>query len=76
MKKKIPAWLVLTIICIVAAGLLAVTNLMTKEIIAENANRVKMETFGNLMPSAVKFTETDSGVTVGLDAEGTRSDMA
>ena len=70
MKKQIPAWLVLTVICVVAAALLAGTNLMTKDVIAENANREKMETFGKLMPAAVSFDESESGMTVGKDGEG------
>jgi len=70
MKNKLPAWLVLTVICIVAAGLLAATNLMTKEVIADNANREKMATLGKLLPEARTFEELESGVSVGKDAEG------
>ena len=70
MKKQIPAWLVLTVICVVAAALLAGTNLMTKDVIADNANREKMETFGKLMPAAVSFDELESGMTIGKDGEG------
>ena len=70
MKKKFPAWAVLTVICVVAAVLLAATNLMTKDIIAENANREKMETLRRLLPQAASFTETESGISIGLDEGG------
>ena len=70
MSKKLPAWLVLTVICIVAAVLLAGTNLMTKTVIADNANRKMMETLGTLLPEATKFEELGSGVTLGKDADG------
>ena len=55
MNKKIPAWLVLTVICIVAAVLLAATNLATKDVIAANAQREAMETLGKLLPDATAF---------------------
>ena len=70
MKKTLPAWAVLTLICIVAAALLAGTNLMTKDVIAENANRAMMETFGKLLPDAASFETLESGVTVGKDGNG------
>ena len=70
MKKKFPAWLVLTVICVVAAALLAGTNLMTKDVIAENANREKYATLGKLIPDADSFEELESGVIVGKDKDG------
>ena len=71
MSKKLPAWLVLTVICIVAAALLAATNLMTKDVIAENANRAKYETLAKLMPSARDFEEQpESGIIIGKDEAG------
>ena len=70
MKKKLPAWLVLTVICVVAAALLAATNLMTKDVIASNAAREKYATLAKLMPDASDFEELDSGIIVGKDASG------
>lgn len=71
MSKKLPAWLVLTVICIVAAALLAATNLMTKDVIAENANRAKYETLTKLMPAARDFEEQpESGIIIGKDEAG------
>lgn len=71
MRKKLPAWLVLTVICVAAAALLAGTNLLTKDVIAENANREMMATLGKLLPAATRFETLESGVTVGKDADGT-----
>ncbi|MBR2822958.1 MAG: FMN-binding protein [Clostridia bacterium] len=71
MSKKIPAWLVLTVICVVAAALLAATNLATKDVIAANAQREAMETLGKLLPDAAAFeTLEDSGISVGKDGSG------
>ena len=70
MRKKLPAWLVLTVICVAAAALLAGTNLLTKDVIAENASRELMETLGNLLPDATKFETLESGVTVGKGPDG------
>ena len=71
MNKKLPAWLVLTVICVVAAALLAGTNLMTKDVIAENANRAKMETLGKLLPDAKTFEDDpESGISIGKDGDG------
>ena len=70
MNKKIPAWLVLTVICIVAAILLAATNLATKDVIAANAQREAMETLGKLLPDATAFETLESGVSVGKDGSG------
>ena len=70
MKKKIPAWLVLTVICVVAAVLLAATNMVTKDVIAENARREKMETLGKLLPDAKTFEDLESGISVGKNDAG------
>ncbi len=70
MRNKFPAWLVLTVICVVAAMLLAATNLATKDVIAENARRQAMATLSALMPDASDFEETDGGITVGKDKDG------
>ena len=70
MKNKLPAWLVLTVICVVAAALLAATNLMTKDVIADNANRAKYETLGRLLPDASGFEEVEGGVVIGKDGAG------
>ncbi len=71
MKKSIPAWLVLTVICVVAAVLLAATNLATKDVIAANAQREAMETLGKLLPDATGFeTMEESGISVGKDGNG------
>ena len=71
MKKSLPAWLVLTVICVVAAVLLAATNLATKDVIAANAQREAMETLGKLLPEATAFeTMEDSGISVGKDDAG------
>ena len=70
MNKKIPAWLVLTVICIVAAVLLAATNLATKDVIAANAQREAMATLGKLLPDATAFETLESGVSVGKDGDG------
>lgn len=70
MKMKMPAWIVLTVICVVAAVLLAATNLMTKDVIQENANRAKYETLTAMMPAAKDFEEQESGIIIGKDAGG------
>ena len=70
MKKKFPAWLVLTVICVVAAGLLAATNLVTKPIIAQNAEKEAMATLKALLPAAEHVETLESGVSVCTDGEG------
>ena len=71
MKKSIPAWLVLTVICVVAAVLLAATNLATKDVIAANAQREALATLGKLLPDATAFeTMEDSGISIGKDGSG------
>lgn len=70
MKNKIPAWIILTVICIVAAVLLALTNNVTSGIIAANesdtANRVRKE----LIPEAASFEDAGDGIFIGRDASG------
>lgn len=71
MKKKIPAWLVLTAICVVAAMLLAATNLATRDVIKANAEREAMATLGRLLPGAASFeTQEETGISVGKDEAG------
>ena len=71
MKKSIPAWIVLTVICVVAAVLLAATNLATKDVIAANAQREALATLGKLLPDATAFeTMEDSGISIGKDGSG------
>ena len=53
-----------------AAALLAGTNLLTKDVIAENTMREKYATLMALMPDAADFTDTESGVVIGKDASG------
>ena len=48
-KKSLPAFLVLTIICLVAALALAATNAITKGPIAEHAMAAQREAFGAVM---------------------------
>ncbi|MBO2517094.1 MAG: hypothetical protein CW338_07485 [Clostridiales bacterium] len=70
-KKKLPAWLVLTIICVVAAGCLAVTNGITEGIIAENGQKAEIATRQKLLPSAAVFElNEENGVYTGKDSAG------
>lgn len=70
MKNKVPAWIILMVFCLVAAGALAVTNLMTKDIIADNAARESMQTRLALLPGSDTFEDMENGVSVGKDADG------
>ncbi len=70
MKKKIPAWLVLTVICIAAAALLGVTNLLTKDVISDNALREAMATKLALLPETKTFEDLENGISVGKDSSG------
>ncbi len=70
MKNKVPAWIILMIFCLVAAGALALTNLMTKDIIADNAARESMQTRLALLPGSDTFEDMENGVSVGKDADG------
>ena len=76
MKKKFPAWLVLTVICVIASALLATTNLMTKDVIAENTKQGKLATLAKLLPDAHSFEtlqnpeDSTSGVSIGKDEDG------
>ena len=51
-KKQLPAFLVLTIISLVAAVVLAATNAVTKGPIAEHARKARLEAFGAVLPAA------------------------
>ena len=70
MKNKMPAWVVLTVICVVAAALLAGTNLLTKDTIQQNAIRAKYETLSKLMPEATSFEDAESGIVIGKNDAG------
>ena len=70
MQKKLPAWLVLTVICLVAAVLLAVTNMVTAPTIKANADREAMATRLALLPGSVTFEDMDNGVSAGKDGDG------
>ena len=48
-KKQLPAFLALTIICLVAALALAATNAVTKGPIKEHAMKAQREAFGAVM---------------------------
>ena len=51
-KKQLPAFLVLTIISLVAAVVLAATNAVTKGPIAEHARKARLAAFGAVLPAA------------------------
>ena len=70
MKKKFPAWVMLMIFCLVAATCLAVTNLLTRDTIADNAAKESMQTRLALLPGSVSFEDMENGVSVGKDADG------
>lgn len=70
MKKKIPAWIILMVFCLVAAAALAVTNLLTKDVIANNAAKESMQTRLALLPGSATFEDMENGVSVGLDQDG------
>ena len=57
-KKQLPAFLVLTIICLVAALALAGTNAITKGPIAEHAMAAQREAFGAVMTADEYVTMT------------------
>lgn len=70
-KKSIPVWIVLTAICVIAAACLAVTNGITKDMIAENDIKTKEVTRRQLIPDAESFDLNDeSGVYTGKDSDG------
>lgn len=77
MKKYLKDLVPLVAICLVAALLLGVFNMITKGPIAENTARVAQETRTRLLPSAVNFepVELEEGSAMdschaGLDADG------
>ena len=55
MKKEIPAWLVLAVIMLVASFCLAGTNLITKDVISEQAARNEVEARQRVLPDAESF---------------------
>ena len=57
MKKEIPAWLVLAIIMLVASFCLAGTNLITKDVISEQAALDEVEARKRVLPVAEKFSQ-------------------
>ena len=59
MEKKftLPAWLVLTIVSIVAAVLLAYTNMNTRDIIKARAEEAVQESMKELIPDAGFFED-------------------
>lgn len=60
-NKKLPGWLVLTIISCVAAILLAATNLLTRGIIKEHENAATLKAYQALIPEADTFEPTGNG---------------
>lgn len=69
MKQKLPAWLTLTLICVVAAALLSVTNLATRDTIAENALKEANATLIALLPET-RSSEERNDVTIAMDGDG------
>ena len=57
MKKEIPAWLVLAIIMLVASFCLAGTNLITKDVISEQAALDEVEARKRVLPVAENFSQ-------------------
>ncbi|MCQ2454176.1 MAG: RnfABCDGE type electron transport complex subunit G, partial [Clostridia bacterium] len=71
MKKRIPAWLLLTLICVIAAGLLAATYNMTKPQIEANTAAKAEEARKALLPEATSFEyDEESNVYVAKNAAG------
>ena len=70
MKKKFPAWIILMIFCLVAAAALAVTNLLTRDVIADNAAKESMQTRLALLPGSETFEDLENGVSAGKDKDG------
>ncbi len=73
-KKQLPAYLVLTIICLVAALVLAATNAITKGPINEHKMAAQRAAFGAVMPADAYETLSEDGAPVTLvearDASG------
>ncbi len=59
MKKKLPAWTILTIICLTAGVLLALVNLATADKIIEQQELKKLNTRKALLPAASDFVELE-----------------
>ncbi len=71
MKKRIPAWLLLTLICVIAAGLLAATYNMTKPQIDANTAAKAEEARKALLPEATSFEyDEENNVYVAKNAAG------
>ena len=59
-RKKLPGWLVLTVIALVVAVLLSATYLLTKEPIEKRAEQAKVEARQKVLPLADYFEELDT----------------
>ena len=71
MNKKLPAWIVLTVICLVAALALAFTYNGTKDRIAQQEEAKTVAVRQTLLPAAASFEAVDgSEVYRGVDANG------
>ena len=71
MNKKLPAWIVLTVICLVAALALAFTYNGTKDRIAQQEEAKTVAVRQALLPAAANFEAVDgSEVYRGVDANG------
>ena len=71
MNKKLPAWIVLTVICLVAALALAFTYNGTKDRIAQQEEAKTVAVRQALLPAAASFEAVDgSEVHRGVDANG------
>ena len=71
MNKKLPAWIVLTVICLVAALALAFTYNGTKDRIAQQEEAKSVAVRQALLPAAASFEAVDgSEVYRGVDANG------
>ncbi len=57
MMKKIPAWVILCVIALVAGGALGVTNALTEGPIAEQARLAAEEARAAVLPAAQSFEE-------------------
>ena len=75
MKKIIGPAAALTIICVVVTALLAGTNYITKDIVAERAAATAEASRKQVLPAAASFEEVtiaeeENGMYAGLDAAG------
>ncbi len=59
MKKKLPAWAVLMIICLVAGISLALVNMLTEDRIKEQEALTRNATRAALLPSASNFEDVE-----------------